>query len=79
MQLRPVFDAHTRLAQSRLCHLRDVKGSSFLLTFLPMLQELQMFSMRLSELSVKMPISPDVLSVLWQQCGKMAAMMFVDG
>lgn len=41
------------------------------------LQEFQMFSMRLSQVAV--PISRDVLSVLWQQCGQLAAQIFVEG
>lgn len=38
-----------------------------------------MFSMRLSEVSHYVPVSRDVLTVLWQQCGQLAAQTFVEG
>jgi len=43
------------------------------------LRDFQMFSMRLSEVSHYVPVSRDVLTVLWQQCGQLAAQTFVEG
>lgn len=38
-----------------------------------------MFSMRLSDVAHHVPVSSDVLAVLWQQCGQLAAQTFVEG